>query len=177
VSSESSASPGEFRRYRRFVSWLVLGFVSLGSVFMLTSVGVTIYRRRHAVLLGSPVGSPATVADAQSCFDELSDVVDGLQKHLENTHRLLGHYDVAEIQRWAEAGGYWRGQWEAVGRRCRFERRRGLASWEEMFVLHERLRATEASFTKEILRFVKEQGPKLDQLRERLQHIGQDLSK
>jgi hypothetical protein len=175
VSSESSASPGEFRRYRRFVSWLVLGFISLGTVYMLSSVGVTIYRRQHAVLLGSPVGSSATLSDAQSCFDELSDVVDGLQKHLENSHRLLGHYDVNEVQRWAEAGSYWRGQWKAVGRRCGFERRRGRPLWEEMAVLHDELRATEASFTKEILRFGKEQGPKLDRLRERLQRIGREL--
>jgi len=50
--AQPASSPPEFRRYRRFLSWLVLGFVSLGSAYMLVSVGVSIYRRRNAVPLG-----------------------------------------------------------------------------------------------------------------------------
>ena len=59
----ASTSPPEFRRYRRFLSWLVLGFVSLGSAYMLVSVGVTIYRRRNAVPLGEPIGLMASPAE------------------------------------------------------------------------------------------------------------------
>src|SRR5580765_6366506 len=85
----ASTSPAEFRRYRRFLSWLVLGFVSLGSAYMLVSVGVSIYRRRNAVPLGAPVGSPASPADLEGCLEELSDVEKGLERHLESFHNLL----------------------------------------------------------------------------------------
>ena len=154
----------------------MLSFVTVGSVYLLTSVAVSIYRRLNAVPLGSPVGASPTAADADSCFDELSDVVEGLDKRLESSHRLLGHYDAEEVQRWADAGNYWRGQWKAVGDRCRFEQRHGSKDWEEMAVLHDELRTTEAAYTKEILRFGKEEAPRLDRLRDRLARIGQRLN-
>jgi hypothetical protein len=176
VSNESTGSAGEFRRYRRFVSWFVLTIIFVGSAYMLVSVAITLYRRQHAVPLGEPIGASPTRADAASCYDELSDVVEGLQKYLENSHSLLGHYDADEVQRWAEAGSYWRGQWKAVGQRCRFEHHRGDKVWEEMPVLHEELRETEASYTKEIQRFGKDLAPRLDRLRARLQRIGARLS-
>jgi len=158
------------------VSWFILTFVSVGSAYMLVSVAVTIYRRQHAVPLGSPVGVLATRADVESCYDELSDAVEGLQKYLENSHALLAHTDPSEIQRWAEAGSYWRGQWKAVGERCGFSHRRGAKNWEEMAVLHEELHETEASYTKEISRFGKDLAPRLDRLRARLARIGERLS-
>ncbi|MES1206567.1 MAG: hypothetical protein ABUS79_11585 [Pseudomonadota bacterium] len=167
---------GEFRRHRKFVSWFIFTFVLVGGSYMLLSVAVTIYRRQHAVPLGSPVGVRATTADAESCHDELSDVTEGLWKYLENSHTLMAHTDPAEVQNWAEAGTYWRGQWKAVGERCGFERRRGLKHWEEMAVLHEELRETEASYTKEISRFGKELAPRLGRLRERLDRIGERLA-
>jgi hypothetical protein len=172
--------PGEFRRYRKFVSWFILGFILIGSSYMLLSVAVTIYRRQHAVLLGSPVGVLATKEDAESCFDELSDVSEGLLKYLENSHTLMANNDPGEVQSWAEAGSYWRGQWRAVGERCGFERRRGAQNWaknwEEMAVLHEELRETEVGYTKEISLFGKELAPRLGRLRERLARIGERLS-
>lgn len=168
--------PGEFRHYRKFVSWFILAFIFLGSSYMLVSVGVTIYRRQHAVPLGSPVGALATKEDAESCFDELSDVVEGLLKYLENSHTLMAQPNSSEIQNWAEAGSYWRGQWKAVGERCGFERRRGAKNWEEMAVLHEELRETEAGYTKEISLFGKDLAPRLGRLRERLARIGARLA-
>lgn len=175
MSSDASATAAEFRPYRRFVSWFVLAFVFLGSIYLMISVSLSIYRRQHAVLLGSPVGAKPSAAEARGCHDELDDVFDGLQKRLEASHRLLGHYDAGEVQRWAEAGSYWRGQWKAVGERCGFDHRRGIKDWEEMAVLHEELRRTEASFTKEILRFGKEEAPRLDRLRDRLARVGERL--
>jgi len=176
VSTEPSVPATEFRRYRRFVSWFILVFVLLGSAYMLVSVAVTIYRRYEAVPLGSPIGAQATRGDMVSCFDELSDVVEGLQKYLDNSNTLMAHYDANEAQKWADAGIYWRGQWKAVGERCGFQRRRGDKDWEDMAVLHEELRDTEVSFTKEILRFGKEIAPRLDRLRERLARVDQHLS-
>ena len=176
MSQDSQAQGGEFRRYRRFVSWFVLGFITIGSTYTLVSVAVTLYRRQHAVPLGAPIGATATPQDADSCFDELSDVFAGLQKYLEHTHRLLGHYDAEEVQRWAEAGSYWRGQWKAAGDRCRFERHRGTKEWDEMAVLYEELRDTEASYTKEIQRFGKDAAPRLDRLRERMDRVGKRLA-
>lgn len=143
---------------------------------MTTSVLVAIYRRQHAVPLGAPVGDQATRADADSCYDELSDVAEGLRKYLDNSHTLMAPNNDAEIQSWAEAGNYWRNQWKAVGERCGFERRRGAKNWEEMAVLHEEMRETEAAYTKEIIRFGRELAPRLGRMRERLARIGERLT-
>jgi hypothetical protein len=178
MPSEQPASPPEFRRYRRFLSWLVLGFVSLGSAYMLVSVGVTIYRRRNAVPSGAPIGALASPADVQGCLEEISVVEQALERHLENFHNLLAHYDAAEAQRWAESESFWLGQWKAAGERCRFaEPRKGplAKSWEELGVIYAELRTTEATYTKELQRFAKHQAPRLDQMRERLKSVSRRI--
>jgi hypothetical protein len=178
MSSEQSASPPEFRRYRRFLSWLVLGFVSLGSAYMLVSVGVTIYRRRNAVPLGAPVGSPGSPADLEGCLDELSDVEKGLERHLESFHNLLAHYDTAEAQSWSENESFWLGQWKAANERCRFgEPRRGpyAKDWEELRVIHAELRNIEVTYTKKLHDFAQNQAPRLDQMRERLKSVSRRI--
>lgn len=158
------------------MSWFILTFVLVGASYMLLSVAVTIYRRQHAVMLGSPVGKLATRQDAKSCYDELSDVVDGLLKYLESSPTAMAHTDPADVQNWAEAGSYWRGQWRAAGERCGFERRRGTKDWDEMAVLHEELRETEANYTKAITSFGKVLAPRVSRLRERLGRIQHRLS-
>jgi len=178
MSSESPAPPPEFRRYRRFLSWLVLGFVSLGSAYMLVSVGVTIYRRRNAVPLGEPIGLRASQADVKGCLDELSDVEKALEQHLENFHNLLAHYDTDEAQRWSESESFWLGQWKAAGERCRFgERRKGplAKSWDELGVIYDELKKTEATYTNQLRRFARDQAPRLDQMRERLKAVGHHI--
>jgi hypothetical protein len=180
VSSEPAPqTPGEFRPYRRFVSLFILTFVTLGSIYMLVSVGVTIYRRQNAVLSGSPVGAIASDAEIESCHEELSDVADGLEKHLENFHHLVAHYDAVEAQRWAEDQSFWLGQWRAAGDRCHFqERRTGRFSkeWEHLGVVHTDLRETEAAYTQQLLRFGHDQAPRLDRIRKSLDEIGARLS-
>jgi hypothetical protein len=176
---QSSPIPGEFRPYRRFVSLFILTFVTLGSIYMLVSVGVTIYRRQHAVPLGSPVGAAASEAEIESCHEELSDVADGLEKHLENFHHLVAHYDAAEAQRWAEDQSFWLGQWNAAGHRCHFQARRTgrlAKEWDHLGVVHEELRETEASYTKELLRFGHDQAPRLDRIRRSLDEIAARLA-
>ena len=179
----ASASPPEFRRYRRFLSWLVLGFVSLGSAYMLVSVGVTIYRRRNAVPAGEPVALLASPAELKGCLDELTDVEQALEEHLENFHNLLAHYDAAEAQRWAENESFWLGQWKAAGERCRYtEPRKGplAKSWVELAEIHRELKTTEETYTKALKDFAKNQAPRLDQMRERLEsvsrHIGNTIA-
>jgi hypothetical protein len=172
----STSSPPEFRRYRQFLSWLVLGFVSLGSAYMLVSVGVSIYRRRNAVPAGAPVGS--SPADLQGCLEEVGVVEQALERHLENFHNLLAHYDADEAQRWAESESFWLGQWKAAGERCRFgERRKGplAKSWEELRVIYDELKSTEATYTVKLQDFAKNQAPRLDQMRERLKSVGQRI--
>ena len=92
--TENVPLPGEFRPYRRFVSWFILTFVTLGSTYLLISVAVTIYRRRNAVPSGDSVGTVATAADLESCHEELKDVTHGLARHLEN-FQLIAHYDAS----------------------------------------------------------------------------------
>ena len=179
MPAESAQTPGEFRPYRRFVSLVILTFVSLGSIYLLISVGVTIYRRQNSVSTGTPVGMEASTAEIESCYEELNDVADGLEKHLENFHHLVAHYDAAEAQRWAEDQAFWLGQWRAAGSRCRFQEHRAgqlAKEWDHLAVVHEELRETEASYTKELLRFGHDQAPQLDRIRKSLDEIGARLS-
>jgi hypothetical protein len=179
MAPESVASPSEFRRYRRFVSWFVLAFVSVGSAYLLVSVGVTIYRRRNAVVLGAPVGHVASEADLESCAEELTEVEQGLERHLENFHDLVAHYDVSEAQRWSEDRSFWLGQWRAADQRCHFAQPRAgkhAKDWEQLSVVHADLKDTEALYTKELVRFGQDQAPRLDRIRERLEAVGKRLA-
>jgi hypothetical protein len=173
------APPPEFRPYRRFVSWFVLGFVSIGCLYLLMSVGVTIYRRRNAVLVGAPVGRVASAADIGSCAEELTDVEQALERHLENFHDLVSHYDADKAQRWYEDRSFWLGQWRAAGERCHFaETRPGPFSkeWEQLRVVHDDLRETEASYHKELLHFGETQAPRLGRIRDRLEKVSKRLT-
>jgi len=177
--SNPNVPPTEFRRYRRFVSWFVFTFVLLGTAYMLVSVAVTISRRYQAVPLGSPVGMQATRADVESCYDELSDVVEGLQKYLDNSSTLMAHYDAAEAQRWASDRDFWLGQWKASGARCQYTAPRHgphAKEWEQLAIIHTDLRDTEASYTKELIRFGQAEAPRLDLLRERLESVGRRIA-
>ena len=156
----------------------MLGFVSLGSVYMLVSVGVTIYRRRNAVPLGEPIGAMASPAELQGCLEELAVVEQALERHLESFHNLLAHYDTDEAQAWSESESFWLGQWKAAGERCRFgQRRKGpLAKhWDELGVIYDELKNTEATYTRELQGFAKHQAPRLDQMRERLKSVGENI--
>ena len=146
---------------------------------MLVSVGVTIYRRRNAVPTGSPVGAVASDAEIEGCYEELSDVADGLEKHLENFPHLVAHYDAEEAQRWAEDQSFWLGQWKAAGQRCHFQERstgRFSKEWEQLGVVHADLRETEAGYTHQLLCFGHDQAPRLDRIRKKLDEIGARLS-
>ncbi len=178
MAAELSASPGEFRRYRRFVSWFVLAFVSVGSTYLLISVGVTIYRRRYAVPSGAPIGAVTSASDIESCLEELTDVEQGLERHLKNFHHLLAHYDADEAQRWSEDRAFWLGQWKASDERCRYaDPRPGryAKEWEALAIIHNQLHDTEATYSKELLRSVSNQAPRLNQIRVRLEAVAQRI--
>lgn len=180
LSPPQNASPAEFRSYRRFVTAFVLIFVSLGSGYLLMSVGITIYRQRHAAPTDERVGDAITSSEIQGCFAELDDVTQGLAKHLENFHHLLARYDAGEAQRWAEEGTVWRRQWEGLGKRCRFPEIRGPAfrkEIEEMATAYAELGETHQIYTKSLRQFGRDQAPRLDRVRERLGRIGERLSR
>jgi hypothetical protein len=114
------------------------------------------------------------------CWQELSDVTEALQKHLEKSHYLLGGYDPAEVQRWANEGAFWRNQWKVLGARCRLDRpapARSGKELDEMVTAYRELDETRAIYTKELLRFGREQAPRLDRIRARLDRIGRRLEK
>jgi hypothetical protein len=179
LSHSPPAASTEFRPYRRFVSLFVLLFVSIGSVYMLLSVGVSIYRRRHAVPTGAMVSEMTTRSEIAGCFEELDDVMQGLSKHLENFHHLLGGYDPAEAQRWSDEGAVWRGQWLVLGKRCRFHEIRGLKlrkELEEMAAAYDEMGQIQQVYTNELLRFGRDQAPRLDRIRKRIQRIGERVA-
>jgi hypothetical protein len=158
----------------------VLSFIVLGSVYLLTSVGVSIYRRRHVVATADRVSVQITDAELVSCYQELDDVMQGLQKHLENFHHLLAGYDPAEAQRWAEEGDSWNGQWKVLGQRCRFDELRATRlrkELEEMAAAHADLGETHDIYTKAFKRFGKDQAPRLDRIRQRMKKIGERLDR
>jgi hypothetical protein len=181
AAGAAAAAPGlEFRPYRRFVSLVVLTFIVVGSSYLLLSVGVSIYRQRHAVPTGSKVSLQMTREELRGCWQELSDVSHSLEKHLENSHYLLDGYDQGEAQRWGDEGAYWRNQCKVLGERCRFQS--GVVAgtpkeMEEMISAFRELRETETIYTKELLHFGREQAPRLDRVRERIRRIGQRLDR
>lgn len=162
------------------MSLFVLTFVTLGSIYLLTSVGVTIYRRRHPVPSGATVSPQLTEQEIRGCFEELDDVRQSLQKHLENFHHLLGGYDPDEAQRWSDEGAVWRGEWKVLGKRCRFDEIRALKlrkELEEMAATYDEMGQTQQIYTNELIRFGRDQVPRLDRIRKRMQRIGESLAK
>jgi len=57
------------------------------------------------------------------------------------------------------------------------ERRKGqfAKNWEELRVIYEELKTTEATYTKELHHFAQTQAPRLDQMRERLKSVGRRI--
>ena len=104
MPSEQPAStpPAEFRRYRRFLSWLVLGFVSLGSAYMLVSVGVTIYRRRNAVPSGAVLGFASYTASVlRNAVERLARAVQDLSS---GRLPVAGEAEAPRADRWTFSG-------------------------------------------------------------------------
>ena len=158
----------------------MLSFVSLGSFYLLLSVGVSIYRQRHIALDGAMVSAEITDSELRSCFNELDDVRQGLQKHLEDFHTLIAHYDPNEAQRWADEGTVWQGQWRVLGRRCRFDEIRAThlrKELEEMVAVYNELTKTRDTYTKALQRFGKDQAPALDRIQLRMHEIDERIAR
>jgi hypothetical protein len=119
VSLLTKPPPQEFRQYRRLVSWTILPLIALGSLYLLLSVSVSLYRRRHARPAGDAISAQVSRAEMAGCFGELREVSVALRKYLERSHHLLANDDADELQRWADEGAVWRSQWVGLGRRCR----------------------------------------------------------
>jgi hypothetical protein len=161
------------------VSWFVLLFILIGGVYLLTSVGVSIYRRRHVVPTPNRVSAQVTEDEIKSCFDELDDVRQRLAKHLENFHHLLASYDRAEAQRWAEEGNSWHQQWQALGQRCRFNElpvTRLRKELEQMTGAYLALGDTYNLHIRAFKRFGTELAPRMDDIHERMKKIGERLN-
>jgi hypothetical protein len=178
VDGGAAQSAAEFRPYRRFVTWTALTLISIGVGYLLLSVAITIYRQRHAVGAAVPIGEQLSRNELRGCWQELDDVRVALEKHLEKSHYLLGPYDQGEAQRWASEGDIWRSQWRQLGERCRFGQPAPAPApphFEELGAAWRELGDTATTYTKELLRFVREQSPRLDRLRIRINRIGTRL--
>ncbi|HEY0705651.1 MAG TPA: hypothetical protein VGG33_02585 [Polyangia bacterium] len=178
VDVGAAQSVAEFRPYRRFVTWTALTFISIGVAYLLLSVAITIYRQRHAVGAAVPIGEQLSRKELTGCWQQLDDVRVALEKHLEKSHYLLGPYDQGEAQRWASEGDIWRSQWRQLGDRCRFGQPAPAPApphFEELGAAWRELGDTATTYTKELLRFVREQSPRLDRLRIRINRIGTRL--
>ena len=85
-----------------------------------------------------------------------------------------------EAQRWANEGAFWRNQWKVLGARCGLDRpapARSGKELDEMVTAYRELDETRAVYTKELLRFGREQAPRLDRVRARINRIGKRLEK
>jgi len=162
------------------VSWFVLSFILIGGVYLLTSVGVSIYRRRHVVPTGDKVSAQVTESEVRGCFDELDDVRQRLEKHLWSFPHLMASYDLDEAQRWAEEGISWHGQWKALGQRCRFGElpvTRLRKELEQMAAAHVELGDTYDLYTRAFKRSSTELAPRMKRIHDRMKDIGERLNK
>jgi hypothetical protein len=172
----------EFRPYRRFVYLMALSLIVVGVFYLLISVGTSIYRQRLPLPSKEPVsaaGAPMSRAELVTCWQGLTDVTESLAKHLEKSHYLLGGYDQEEAQRWANEGVYWRNQWKALGTRCHLNRPAatdgGGKALDEMAGAYRDLGETYVVYTQQLQTFVREQAPRLDRVRKRINRIGRRL--
>jgi hypothetical protein len=169
----------EFRQYRRLVSWTTLSIIALGSLYLLLSVSVSLYRRRHALPAGDEISARVSKREMASCFSELRDVSVALRKYLERSHHLLANDDADELQRWADEGAVWRAQWVGLGRRCRLvaETRPtpALREIEAMAAAHEELGSIQITYTEALKRFAKDLVPRLGRIDRRLEKLGEAI--
>ena len=179
-TSQGSDRNSEYRPYRRFLAWSVVLFSVLGSLYVLTSVAVTIFRRRNPpTVAATPVGENVTLDEVSGCWEELSDVQVALEKHLESFHHLLARYDNDEAQRWGDEGALWRKRWSHLGQRCRFgevRTRDFRKHMDEMVSIHDDLGSVHLSYTRELKRFGSEHAPRLSRARVRLESLGKSLN-
>ncbi len=156
-----------------------MSFSVVGSLYILTSVAVTIYARRNPPLeAATPVGENVSPEELTDCWEELSDVQVALEKHLESFHHLLAGYEPDEAQRWGDEGALWRKRWNHLGQRCRFAEVRTSnfrKQMDEMASIHDELGAVHLSYTRELKRFGKEHAPRLLRARTRLDLLGKRL--
>ncbi len=179
VSLPTKQPAQEFRQYRRLVSWTTLSIIALGSLYLLLSVSVSLYRRRHALPAGDEISARVSKAEMASCFGELRDVSVALRKYLDRSHHLLANDDADELQRWADEGTIWRAQWAGLGRRCRFvagtrptQVRREM---DAMAAAHEELGNIQTTYTEALKRFAKDLVPRLGRLDRRLAKLGEAI--
>jgi hypothetical protein len=174
VSLPTKSPPQEFRQYRRLVSWTILPIIALGSLYLLLSVSVSLYRRRHALPAGDAISVQVSNAEMASCFGELREVSVALRKYLERSHHLLANDDADELQRWADEGAVWRSQWVGLGRRCRLVAGtlHGRREMEALAATHEELGNIQTTYTEALKRFAKELVPRLGRLDKRLEKLG-----
>jgi hypothetical protein len=179
VSLPTKPPPQEFWQYRRLVSWTVLSVIALGSLYLLLSVSMSLYRRRHALPAGHEIGARISKAEMAGCFGELREVSVALRKYLERSHHLLANDDADELQRWADEGAVWRMQWLGLGRRCRLvaEARSTQVrkEMEAMAAAHEELGSIQTTYTEALKRFAKELVPRLGRLDRRLEKLGEAI--
>jgi hypothetical protein len=179
VSSPTKHPAQEFRQYRRLVSWTILSVIALGSLYLLLSVGVSLYRRRHALPAGDEVSAQVSNAEVGSCFSELRDVSVALRKYLERSHHLLANDDADELQRWADEGAVWRAQWMGLGRRCRLavgmRPTQARKEIEALAAAHAELGSIQTTYTEALKRFAEDLVPRLGRLDKRLAKLGEAI--
>ena len=177
MSLPTKSQPQEFRQYRKLVSWTILSLIALGSLYLLVSVSVGLYRRRHPLLAGDAISERVSNAEMASCFGELRELSVALRKYLERSHHLLANDDADELQRWADEGAVWRTQWVGLGRRCRLlegihqERR----EMEALVATHAELGNIQTTYTEALKRFAKDLVPRLGRLDKRLEKLGEAI--
>jgi hypothetical protein len=178
LSSSTTPSNQEFRRYQKLVVWTSSILVALGSLYLLLSVIVALQRQRN-VVLQNRISVQLTVKEIGGCFEELHDVSVALEKHLENAYHLLAGYDSEEARRWSSEGEVWRNRWRVFGERCRlFERRSSPPNkdMEAMAAAYQELGSIQTTYSRELLRFGSELAPRLDRINKRVDQIGESLA-
>jgi hypothetical protein len=182
VSSDLK-NPGEFRRYRQFLTSLYLAIVGLGGLLITASVIAELLFHEPIVELRGPVIStdrpdPALLLD---CNEGVRELLESLGRTTSELMTLPVEQDPQPIKaRWEESTRAWRTTWDELGARCRFRelvgKHMGLG-YDLMARIHGDLPVMRLKYQSLLVRFADEQATEVARMRRELDLSRQVLEK
>lgn len=161
-------TPSEFRPYRRLFQG-VFAFVAIGGViFLLISIGLSVFGRRDAGPLPAQISGQPSVDEQVACQREVQGLFDELNQQLFERQKDVSKSDVDVLSKWEAWRERWHRRWTEVGYRCRFEGSKGKGlgdAYDRMAYVHEDLEEIEQRFDAQLNRFLNHEAPHVAEIR------------
>jgi hypothetical protein len=161
----------EFRPYRRALGAVVAAF-SVGAIlYLLASIGVSVFSKRRVPLQGKPIDA-RNVEEVLTCQDDVERLFRELKDETFRLLGLVGKNDTDVAEQWDDFSKRWHDRWSEVGQRCRFAelRDRGLgAEFDRLAWAHEDLEDMKLKFAALLRNYIDEQGPHIESIRRSLE--------